>query len=146
MALWAGGSMVAYEPDMQPKLNGAGREIIPMSDEQKCELQSCSIPRAAPARRRSPTLPLSRSPALPLARAVLAGAPPEADHVLCSCADEFDLQGYLILPGIIPLDEVAEIREHQLRFRTDPESLPEEERDCHGGPSVQLLDHPAVVG
>ena len=66
--------------------------------------------------------------------------------MLCSCADEFDLQGYLILPGIIPLDEVAEIREHQLRFRTDPESLPEEERDYHGGPSVQLLDHPAVVG
>ena len=42
MALWANGNMVAYEPDMQPKLNGAGREVIPMSDEQKCELQSCS--------------------------------------------------------------------------------------------------------
>ena len=41
---------------------------------------------------------------------------------------------------------MAEIREHQLRFRTDPESLPAEERDYHGGPSVQLLDHPEVVG
>ena len=43
MALWANGNMVAYEPDMQPKLNGAGREVIPMSDEQKCELPCSSI-------------------------------------------------------------------------------------------------------
>lgn len=38
------------------------------------------------------------------------------------------------------------IREHQLAFRFDRESLPEHERDYHGGPGVALLDHPAVVG
>ncbi len=49
MALWANGNMVAYEPDMQPKLNGAGREVVPMSDEQKCELHPGALPSAAPA-------------------------------------------------------------------------------------------------
>ena len=57
-----------------------------------------------------------------------------------------DLQGYLVLPGILSSEQVAPILQHQLQFRTDPASLPVHERDYHGGPSVSLLDHPVVVG
>ncbi|HCR18178.1 MAG TPA: hypothetical protein DIU35_11905 [Candidatus Latescibacteria bacterium] len=58
----------------------------------------------------------------------------------------FDLKGWLSLPGLFCEDELGPIREHQMKFLTDRESLPPEERDNHGGPSQVLLDHPTVVG
>lgn len=58
----------------------------------------------------------------------------------------FDLKGWICLPGLLKDDQVAEIREHQMKFRFEPESLPVEERNSMGGPSQILLDHPVIVG
>ena len=59
---------------------------------------------------------------------------------------EFDLNGFLLLPGLLSSEELGPIIEHQLAFRNDRDSLPPEQRDWHGGASVRLLDHPAIVG
>ena len=48
---------------------------------------------------------------------------------------EFDLRGWVCLPGLLSAEQVAAVREHQLRLLHEPESLSEEERDHHGGPS-----------
>ena len=48
---------------------------------------------------------------------------------------EFDLRGWICLPGLLSAEQVAAVREHQLRLMHEPESLPEKERDHHGGPS-----------
>ena len=58
----------------------------------------------------------------------------------------FDLKGWLLLPSLLTEEQLGPIREHQMRFLKDRESLPPEERDNHGGPSQVLVDHPAVVG
>ena len=58
----------------------------------------------------------------------------------------FDLKGWICLPGLLTEEQLEPIREHQLAFLHDRESLPAEERDNHGGPSQILADHPAVVG
>ena len=60
--------------------------------------------------------------------------------------DEFDLNGFIVLPSLLSEAEVVACRDHQLALKFDPESLSETERDYHGGPSVVLLDHPVVVG
>ena len=59
---------------------------------------------------------------------------------------EFDLKGWIALPGLLSQEELGPIREHQLTFLKDRESLPPNKRDNHGGPSEILLDHPVVVG
>ena len=58
----------------------------------------------------------------------------------------FDVKGWLCLPGLLTEEQLGPIRDHQLRFLYDRDSLPPEQRDNHGGPSQVLLDHPAVVG
>ena len=58
----------------------------------------------------------------------------------------FDLKGFLALPGLLTAEELGPIREHQMKFLYERDSLPPDERDNHGGPSQILLDHPAVVG
>ena len=58
----------------------------------------------------------------------------------------FDLKGWLLLPGLLSEEELGPIREHQLAFKHDSESLSPRERDYHGGPSQALLDHPVVAG
>jgi len=58
----------------------------------------------------------------------------------------FDIKGWLLLPALFSEDELQPIREHQMRFLYDRDSLPAHERDNHGGVSQVLLDHPAVVG
>lgn len=65
-----------------------------------------------------------------------------------SAADKyvFDLQGWILYPGLLSEEQLAPIREHQLKFRYEPESLPPEHRDYHGGPSQLLLDHPVIAG
>jgi hypothetical protein len=58
----------------------------------------------------------------------------------------FDLKGWIALPGLLTEEQLGPIREHQMKFVNDRESLPRSERDNHGGPSQILLDHPVVVG
>lgn len=58
----------------------------------------------------------------------------------------FDVKGWIALPGLLTEEQLGPIREHQMRFLQDRESLPADQRDNHGGPSQVLLDHPAVVG
>ncbi len=58
----------------------------------------------------------------------------------------FDLKGWIALPGLLSDEQLGPVREHQMKFLQERESLPAEERDNHGGPSQILLDHPAVVG
>ena len=58
----------------------------------------------------------------------------------------FDVKGWICLPGLIDPSLLPAIREHQLSFLYDRESLPPEQRDNHGGPSQVLLDDPTVVG
>ena len=58
----------------------------------------------------------------------------------------FDLKGWLLLPALIPEDDLKDVREHVHRVFTDRESLPAHERHQFGGPGQVLLDHPALVG
>ncbi|MFT5375476.1 MAG: hypothetical protein ACI906_002302 [Candidatus Latescibacterota bacterium] len=58
----------------------------------------------------------------------------------------FDVKGWLCLPGLLGEDQLEVVREHQMKFLYERESLPVHEQDNHGGPSQVLLDHPAVVG
>lgn len=59
---------------------------------------------------------------------------------------QFDLKGWICLPGLLTEEELVPVRAHQMKFLYERESLPPAERDNHGGPSQILLDHPAVVG
>jgi hypothetical protein len=59
---------------------------------------------------------------------------------------EFDLRGWILLPGLLTEEQLVPIRAHQLRLKYDKQSLPPAMRDVHAGPSQVLLDHPAVVG
>jgi hypothetical protein len=58
----------------------------------------------------------------------------------------FDLKGWIALPGLLSEEELEPVREHQMAFLKDRESLPPDQRDNHGGPSQILLDHPVVTG
>lgn len=58
----------------------------------------------------------------------------------------FDMRGWLLIPGVLSDDEVAEMRDFAVRLHHDPESIPEYERSALGGPLQKLADHPAVVG
>lgn len=58
----------------------------------------------------------------------------------------FDLRGWLLIPGVLSADEVAEMREYCLRLKFQPESLPGSQRNTLGGPLQRLADHPRIVG
>ena len=58
----------------------------------------------------------------------------------------FDLKGWITLPGLLDSKTVDRVRQHQMDFLYQRDSLPPEERDNHGGDSQILLDHPVVVG
>ena len=58
----------------------------------------------------------------------------------------FDLRGWLLIPGVLSEDEVAEMREFCMRLQHQPDSIPERERNALGGPLQKLADHPLVVG
>lgn len=58
----------------------------------------------------------------------------------------FDLRGWLLIPGVLSEDEVAEMRDFAVRLKHDPLSIPEHERNALGGPLQKLADHPVVVG
>jgi len=59
---------------------------------------------------------------------------------------QFDIKGWICLPGLLSEVQLGSVRAHQLKFLYERETLPPEERDNHGGPSQILLDQPAVVG
>jgi len=59
---------------------------------------------------------------------------------------EFDLRGWLLIPGVLGEDEVAEMRDFCLRLQHDPQALAAHERNALGGPLQRLADHPQVVG
>ena len=58
----------------------------------------------------------------------------------------FDAQGWLLVPGLLSDDDVAEMRDFCVRLKDDPESIPEAQRSTVGGPLVRLTDHPFIVG
>jgi hypothetical protein len=58
----------------------------------------------------------------------------------------FDTQGWLLVPGLLSEDEVAEMRDYCYRLHREPESLPEPQRSPIAGPLEQLTDHPFIVG
>ncbi len=58
----------------------------------------------------------------------------------------FDTQGWILIPGVLPADEVEEMRAFCERLHRNPESLPEDERSLIAGPLERLTDHPVIVG
>ena len=89
---------------------------------------------AATATRRTRLLPAVNADGLP--------AVPMSDEQKY----QFDLKGWITLPGLLDEQQLQPIRAHQMRFLYERETLAPEERDNHGGPSQVLLDAPAVVG
>ena len=58
----------------------------------------------------------------------------------------FDTRGWLLVPGVLSDAEIAEMREHCYRLKSDPSSIPANARNSYGGPLERLIDHPAIVG
>ena len=58
----------------------------------------------------------------------------------------FDLKGWIALPGVLDQEQLGPVRQHQMKFLYQRDSLPPEQRDNHGGLSQILLDHPVVAG
>ena len=58
----------------------------------------------------------------------------------------FDTQGWILIPGVLPADEVEEMRAFCERLHRNPESLPEDEWSPIAGPLERLTDHPVIVG
>jgi hypothetical protein len=58
----------------------------------------------------------------------------------------FDAQGWLLVPGLLNEEDLAEMREFCDRLHREPESLPEAQRSAVGGPLERLTDHPIIVG
>ncbi|HCK09568.1 hypothetical protein MK139_00395 [bacterium] len=59
---------------------------------------------------------------------------------------DFDRNGWILFPGLLSEDDVAEMRDFATCLHKDPESLPECDRCGMGGPLARLIDHPVVVG
>ncbi|MEX0745250.1 MAG: phytanoyl-CoA dioxygenase family protein [Phycisphaeraceae bacterium] len=57
----------------------------------------------------------------------------------------FDLRGYQLFPSVLSAGEIAELKDFLEIQRTDPESLPREQRTLPGGPTAKLIDHPVVM-
>lgn len=45
----------------------------------------------------------------------------------------FDVKGWLCLPGLLGEEQLAAVREHQMKFLYERDALPVAERDNHGG-------------
>ena len=58
----------------------------------------------------------------------------------------FDAKGWLVIPGLIPADELKEMQAYCHRLKYDIESLPPHMRTPIAGPLERLVDHPVVVG
>ena len=58
----------------------------------------------------------------------------------------FDRNGWLLIPGVLEGDELAEMQAYAERLHRDPDSFSEAERSTLSGPLEKLMDHPVVVG
>ena len=58
----------------------------------------------------------------------------------------FDANGWLLFPGLIPEDDLTEMRDFCMRLKFEPETLPPHQRTPIAGPLERLLDHPVLVG
>lgn len=58
----------------------------------------------------------------------------------------YDLKGWLLLPAVLEADLLEALRQHVLKLKRDPESLPAHERYSLAGPGQELIDHPAIAG
>jgi hypothetical protein len=58
----------------------------------------------------------------------------------------FDTRGWLLLPGLLSEQQVAEMRDFCYRLKNESDALPAHHRSSIGGPLEELTDHPAVVG
>ena len=59
---------------------------------------------------------------------------------------DFDRNGWLLVPGVIKGDALAEMQEYAERLHRNPEGFSEAERCTLSGPLQKLMDHPVVVG
>ena len=58
----------------------------------------------------------------------------------------FDRNGWLVVPGVLSTDEIAEMRAYAERLVHDPKSIAPPEGNSISGPLQKLIDHPLVVG
>ena len=58
----------------------------------------------------------------------------------------FDLKGFLVIPGVLTIDEIQTIQAHLKSLARDAEGLPEHRRSPLAGPAEFLIDHPRVMG
>ncbi|MBV7327449.1 phytanoyl-CoA dioxygenase family protein [Chloroflexi bacterium TSY] len=86
---------------------------------------------------------------LPLEARTLTTTNADAEPVIPLTEEQkftFDTKGWLMIPGLIPEDELSEMRKFCYRLKDDPESLPKHMRTPIAGPLEKLVDHPVVVG
>ncbi len=58
----------------------------------------------------------------------------------------FDLKGFLVIPSVLPEEEIRTVREHTKIYVKDPDSLPTHHRAPIAGPAEFLINHPWVMG
>lgn len=57
----------------------------------------------------------------------------------------FDMKGWLLIPGVLPEAQCAEMRDFLKTLRETPEKIAPQDRAGYGGPIAALHDHPAAV-
>ena len=58
----------------------------------------------------------------------------------------FDLKGYLVIPNVLSVEELAAVRAHVHKYSTRAWSLPQHHRAPMAGPAEFLISHPRVLG
>jgi hypothetical protein len=59
---------------------------------------------------------------------------------------QFDLKGFLVIPGVLTSKEIETVRGHIETLIMDPDNLPEHHKAPIAGPAEFLIDHPRVMG
>jgi hypothetical protein len=59
---------------------------------------------------------------------------------------QFDVNGWLLVPGVLSAVDVEEMREFCYRLHRDRDSIAPADRSSIGGPLQRLIDHPLVLG
>ncbi|MCJ8331228.1 MAG: phytanoyl-CoA dioxygenase family protein [Lentisphaeria bacterium] len=57
----------------------------------------------------------------------------------------FDLNGWLLIPGVLESEQIALIKEHLEQLKNNPDQLESKYRHCYAGPVAELHDHPVAV-
>lgn len=58
---------------------------------------------------------------------------------------QFDINGFMVIPGVLDAATTSACVDHLDRLRLDPLSLPIEQRSPLGGPCATLIDHPELM-